>query len=166
MAKSNVSEPAIAAQPIFLTNISNFPVENIMLTVDREYGSASNVQVSVEPSTAFDLQKGQAMSKLAFAKATANISEPVRAKIIITGRLGQLNNRAGANDSYDYYTQYYEGEQSLQSYYPKTTNTQYYTNTDQTLGMIDVIIFYSGFNCLKVNPIDSMEYNMTNLGQI
>jgi len=153
LAQSNSQEKAVAAQPLFVTNISSFPVENIGFNVDREYASGANVQLSVEPPGLVSLERGQSINppKLVFAQASSKISEPVRGKILITGKMGQLNNKAGQLDGYNYYDNYYDGKTSLNSYTPKTTNS--YQNTSQTLGMIDVIVYYSGFNCLTANLV-------------
>jgi len=153
LAQSNSQEKAVAAQPLFVTNISSFPVENIGFNVDREYASGANIQLSVEPPGLVSLERGQSINppKLVFAQASSKISEPVRGKILITGRMGQLNNKAGQRDGYNYYDNYYDGKTSLNSYTPKTTSS--YQNTSQTLGMIDVIIYYSGFNCLTANLV-------------
>ena len=152
LAQSNPQEKAVAAQPIFVTNISSFPVENINFAVNREYASGANVKVEVAPSGVVTLERGQAITppKVVYAEAASKISEPVRSRIEITGRLGQLNNRSGQNDRYNYYDDYYSGTNTLNTYSPKQTN--YYQNQSEVLGMIEVIVYYSGYNCLTARP--------------
>jgi hypothetical protein len=199
LAQSSATQKAQAAQPVFLTNISSFPVDNIQLTVDREYGSGANIKPEIVPAGMISLQPGQSAQKLVFAQATSKISEPVRATITITGRLGNLNNRLGRMDRYGYYDQYYNGNNSLNNYSPNNGyaynngnynyynsinngynsssgyynggfNNNYYNNygnysyfnSNQTLGQIQLMIYYSGYNCLTANLVSDVtsEYDL------
>ncbi|MFA6065373.1 MAG: carboxypeptidase-like regulatory domain-containing protein [archaeon] len=167
MAQRSSTEPAVAAQPLFVTNISSFPVEGITFAVDKEYGNAGNIQLSVEPPGTVNLERGQTMpTKVVFAKSSSKLSEPVRGRITITGKMGQLNNRSAQNDRYDYYSNFNNGQNALANYNPNTSSSYYnnYTNTNQTLGLIDVIVYYSGYNCLKAYPVDSLEFSMPDEG--
>jgi len=156
LAQSNPTEKATAAQPVFITNISSFPVENIQLSVGKDYASSSGIQLSIEPGGAVNLQRGQSIipPKVLFAQANSKISEPVKGKIEITGKLGNLNNSSGQNDRYNYYENYYEGKTNLSSYAPKSSS--YYTNTSQILGIIDVTAIYSGYECLKAGLVSDV----------
>ncbi|MFA5930878.1 MAG: hypothetical protein WC821_01040 [archaeon] len=161
LTQNSAAEKAIAAQPLFVTNTSAFPVDNIGFSVDNDYTSGANVKISVEPSGTTSLLPGQAIipTKLVIATANNKISEPARAQIQITGKMGQLNNQSGQNDRYGYYNDYYDGTTPLNNYYPKTSNVNYYQNTNQTLGLIEVIVYYSGYNCLSANIVsDSLGY--------
>lgn len=130
LAQSSTAQKATAAQQFFVSNISSFPVENITFTVDKEYASGSNVDLTIEPPGTVSLDVGQGLSKIAFAKASSKVSEPVRAKIIINGRMGRLNNRAGQYDQYGSYN-YYNGNYNGNSYYGNTYNAYggNYTNS-------------------------------------
>jgi hypothetical protein len=168
LAQSSISEKAQAAQPIFVTNISSFPVENITFSPDREYGSGSNIQFRVAPPGAVNLERGQTMAppKLVTAEANSKVTEPVRGRIVINGRMGQLNNRARQRDGYDYYNDYANGTKPLAGYAPQTSN--YYDNSSSILGIIEIIAMYSGYNCLKVYALDDepLDYRLGNLGQM
>gem|GEM_PF-1689284 len=130
LAQSSTADKATAAQQFFVSNVSSFPVENITFTVDKEYASGSNVDLTVEPPGTISLDVGQGLSKIAFAKSSSKVTEPVRAKIIINGRMGRLNNRGGQYDRYGYYD-YYNGNNNSNSYYGNTYNAYggNYTNS-------------------------------------
>ncbi len=149
LAQSSTAEKATAAQQFFVSNISSFPVENITFTVDKEYASGSNVDLTIEPPGTISIGVGQGISKIAFAKASSKVSEPVRAKIIINGRMGRLNNRAGQYDQYGSYN-YYNGNYNGNSYYGNTYNANggNYTNSSGYNNN-----YYSGANNLSsYNP--------------
>jgi hypothetical protein len=154
LAQSSPSEKAIAAQPIFVTNTSSFPVENISFAVATNALSGANIKLSIEPPGAVSLQRGQAIipAKLVVATAQSKVSDPVEGYIDITGRMGELNNRAGQNDRYNYYENYYSGAASLANYSP--SQKSYYQNTSSILGRIKVLVFYSGYNCLSARVTD------------
>lgn len=161
LTQNSAAEKAVAAQPLFITNTSAFPVENIAFSVNTDYTAGSNVKISVEPSGSVSLARGQTITptKLVYAIATGKISEPARAQIQITGKMGELNNQSYQNDRYGYYSDYYDGTTSLNSYLPNTSNRNYYQSTNETIGLIDVIVYYSGYNCLSANIVsDSLGY--------
>ncbi|MEI7960846.1 MAG: hypothetical protein WCI04_00770 [archaeon] len=168
LAQPNISEKASAAQPIFVSNISAFPVNDLTFVVDKDYASQASMKISVEPSAVVSLLPGQAITppKVVFAQSNSKITEPVRAKILISGSMGQLNNRTGQSDNYNYYANYLNGtahggntayganaiygnSPSLNSY--SSGSSPYYSNVKQTLGAIDVIVYYSGYNCLQAH---------------
>lgn len=207
LAQSNLNEKATMAQPIVVTNLSSFPVDNLSFSISNDYLSttSSNLKLSVEPSNATSLLPGQSIipPKVIFAQSNSKITEPVQARIIITGTMRQLNNRAGQLDNYNYYNNYNNGlsyggstnpigyynnyntgggsiyssgsnyfgngaypNNGLSSYYnsnnyygnalPLSTyspqSSPYYSNSgSQVLGIINVIAYYSGYNCLQAN---------------
>ncbi len=162
LTQNSATEKAVAAQPIFVTNVSSFPVENIGFAVQNQadYASGTNVNLEVLPATKVSLEKGQAITppKVVYASASSKVSEPTRKQIIISGRMGQLQNRTGQSDTYNYYNDYASGNLPLNSYTPPSSN--YYANTEETLGLIDVTIFYSGFNCLEARVVSSDDYGI------
>ncbi|MCX6800812.1 MAG: hypothetical protein NTZ73_01335 [Candidatus Diapherotrites archaeon] len=174
LAQNSQNAKATAMQPIFVTNISNFPVEGITFSAQRDYGSGTNVSLSIEPPGTITLEKGQSAAKNAFAQAASVITEPVRASILIRGRMGNLDNRSGQRDGYGYYENYYNDyynqyenssgttlTNNINTYAPATN---VYTTGMEDLGVIDVMIYYSGFNCFKVSPIDDMTFNISSAG--
>ena len=155
LAQDRPTGKAIAAQPIFVTNVSQFPVEGISFSVDKaEYSQGGNVKITVEPPGTSNLEKGQSINppKLVFGEASSKASEPTRAKISIRGRLGQLNNRVGQRDNYNNYLSFASGSSSLSNYNSSVTG---YNNSNDLLGVIDVIAYYSGLDCLKVSVVNS-----------
>ena len=163
LAQSSATAKATAAQPLFVTNMSEFPVENINFSVDTQYGTGGNVKITVEPSGAVNLEKRQSIAppKVVFAQASTKISEPVEAQILIKGKLGNLNNSSGQRDNYNYYDDYSTGKKPIASYNPKSTN---YSTGSDILGVVKVIVYYSGYECLKVFPVDAMEFHLSSEG--
>ncbi|MCX6803536.1 MAG: hypothetical protein NTY48_03115, partial [Candidatus Diapherotrites archaeon] len=108
LAQSNLTQKAVAAEPMFISNISSFPVDNISFSVNSSYFQQANVRLTVEPSGNVSLLPGQSIvpPKVVFAQANSKISEPARATIEISGKMGQLANRTGQLDNYNYYNQY------------------------------------------------------------
>ena len=157
LAQGAIKDKATAAQPLFVTNISAFPIENISFSQSTSY-SASNVKLEIQPAGSVSLERGQAITppKVLFATANSKITEPVESMIEITGRFGNMNNKAAQYDRYQYYDMYNEGTQSLSTYSPNTSTKASYTNTNRVLGVIKVLAMYSGYNCLKASLADSM----------
>ncbi|MFA5741991.1 MAG: hypothetical protein WC874_03830, partial [Candidatus Izemoplasmatales bacterium] len=83
LAQNSERGKAAAIQPIYITNVSNFPVEGITFSVQKEYASGTNVSLNVEPAAVINLDKGQSARKDAYAQAASIITEPVRASILI-----------------------------------------------------------------------------------
>ena len=110
LAQGAIKDKATAAQPLFITNISAFPIENITLSQGSNY-TASNVKLDIQPSGSVSLERGQAIvpAKVVFATANSKITEPVESVIEITGRFGNMNNKAAQYDRYQYYDMYNEG---------------------------------------------------------
>ncbi len=159
LAQNSAGGKAIAAQPIFVTNISDFTVEGIDFSIDKDYVNSGGISLNVEPPGAVTLEKRQSITppKYVFAQGELKDSKPATAKIQIKGRMANLNNSSGQRDGYDYYENYYNGTQSLNSYRPNTTN---YSTGTQVLGEINVIVYYSGFDCLTVSATDDLTYNL------
>ena len=157
LAQGAIKDKATAAQPLFVTNISAFPIENISFSQSSTY-TASNVKLEIQPSGSVSLERGQSITppKILFATADSKITEPVQSTIEITGRFGNMNNKAAQYDRYQYYDMYNEGTQSLSTYAPKSSTQSSYTNTNKVLGVIQVLTMYSGYNCLKAALADSM----------
>ena len=167
LAQNDTQGKAFAAQPLYVTNISEFPVEGIGFSVDTEYATGSNVKVTVEPSGTVNLEPKQSIipAKLVVAQSSSTISEPVRSQIIINGKMGNLNNQG--NDRYDYYENYYGGNTTgansktpAQYYAPKNVSAGY-TQANTALGVVEVMVYYSGFDCLKAYPLDDLTYNLS-----
>lgn len=166
LAQPNISAKASAAQPLYITNMSQFPIEGISFSVNTDYATGSNIKITVEPGTETNLQPKQTMvpTKVVFAEASSSVSEPVKAQIMINGRMANLMNYEGT-DKYDYSNNYYgkdgySNPKSVSYYAPKNVSTGY-SNTSSTLGVIDVMVYYSGHNCLKVYPMDDLTYNLS-----
>jgi hypothetical protein len=174
LAQNSERGKAAAIQPIYITNVSNFPVEGITFSVQKEYASGTNVSLNVEPAAVINLDKGQSARKDAYAQAASIITEPVRASILIRGRMGQVYNRSGQRDAYNYYDNYYNDYADQTS---GTTSEDYryninnyasatngYSTGTEDLGIIDVMIYYSGFDCFRVSPVDDMSFFVSNSG--
>lgn len=167
LAQPNLSAKASAAQPLYITNASQFPVEGISFSVNTDYATGSNIKINVEPSTAVNLLPKQTMTpaKIVYAEASSTVSEPVKSQILINGKMGNLSTYEGA-DKYDYSSNYYgkdgynTSKNSVSYYAPKNVSTGY-SNTTNVLGAIDVMVYYSGYNCLKVYPMDDLTYNLS-----
>ncbi len=157
LAQGAIKDKATAAQPLFITNISAFPIENISFSQSTSY-SASGVKLEIQPTGSVNLGRGQAITpaKILFATANSKITEPVESAIEITGRFGNMNNKAAQYDRYQYYDLYNEGARNLSSYAPQTSSLASYANTNRVLGVIKVLTMYSGYNCLKASLADSM----------
>ncbi len=157
LAQDSPKNKAIAVQPIFVTNISQFPVEGITFSIDKDYGSS--LSLSVEPNTAVSLEKGQSINPTRFlvAESSSKFSEPIKAKILITGQLGNLNNRSGTRDAYNY-DDLLSGKNNLNNY---TNISNGYSTGQETLGMIDVEVHYSGLDCLKASLVGDNTFNLS-----
>ncbi|HNV01525.1 MAG TPA: carboxypeptidase-like regulatory domain-containing protein, partial [archaeon] len=167
LAQNDLTAKATAAQPLYVTNISQFPVEGISFSVNTDYATGSNIKITVEPSNAVNLSPKQTMNpaKIVFATATSAVSEPVNSQILINGKMGNLTKYEGT-DQYDYSNNYYDEDgysntkKSITYYAPKNVSTGY-SNTTSVLGAIDVMVYYSGYNCLKAYPMDDLTYNLS-----
>lgn len=160
LAQDAPQRPAIAANPIFVTNISQFPIDGIRFSIDKDYGS--NLTLSVEPNVAVDLGKGQSISpaRMLFAQSSSNFSEPIHAKILIEGQLGNLNNRSGMRDNYNY-DDFLTGRANISNYSPSNTG---YSSGQEVLGVINVEIHFSGLDCLKGYIAGENIFNLSALG--
>ena len=159
LAQTNVSEKATAAQPLFISNTSSFPIDNIQLSQAIDSLSQTNVKLTIEPTATVSLLPGQAISppKILFATANSRITEPVKARIDISGTMGNLQNRSWQNDRYGYGNNYLNSTQSINNYSSATSRNyaSNYGNINQMLGSIDVTVFYSGYNCLTGHVTES-----------
>lgn len=157
LAQGAIKDKATAAQPLYITNISAVPIENISFSQGTTY-SASGVKLEIQPVGSINLDRGQSITpaRVIFATANSTITEPVESTIEIKGRFGNLNNRAAQYDRYQYYDLYNSGAYSLDSYTPNTSTMSSYTNTNKVLGVIRVTSMYSGYNCLKASLADSL----------
>jgi hypothetical protein len=157
LAQNSSSGKATAAQPLFVTNVSDFQVDGINFVIDKEYTTTSGLTLRVEPPGEVNLEKKQSITppKYIFAQGALKDSKPAVLKIQITGKMSNLNNQSGQRDNYDYYENYYNGTAPLSTYTPKTNN---YSTGNQVLGEINVMIYYSGFDCLTVAPTDDLTY--------
>jgi hypothetical protein len=148
LAQDKVGAKAVASRPIFVTNVSGYPVEGIKFSQTQEYASTSNVSIRIVPPETVSLQAGQSMQpKLLFAEASTRFSEPVQTQVRITGKLGDLDNRVNSRDNYNY-QDFVNGTNPLNTY--RSSNTGY-TNSSDLLGTINVLVYYSGFDCLKAS---------------
>ncbi len=161
LAQNSPTAKAISAQPIFVTNVSQYSVEGIKFSTEKEYASESNVKLSIEPADMVSLEAGQSINpaKILFAEASTKYSEPVRGTVTITGKIGNLNNRIGTSDNYNY-QDFLSGKYSINNY---QNNSAGYTSTSNTLGVIDVLVYYSGFDCLKTT-ISNGTFNLSQEG--
>ncbi|MBT4596465.1 MAG: hypothetical protein HOC95_00675, partial [Candidatus Diapherotrites archaeon] len=183
LAKDKPTGAATAAQPIFITNSSQFPIEGLRFSVEKDYATQSNVRISVEPSGVVSLGAGESISppKLIFAEASSKLTGPAKARIYIEGSLANLNNRVGSNDRYDYqalfassyasttrqnysnssnqnrYTNNYSNQGTL-GYYDQSSG---YANSRDLLGVIEATVYYSGFDCLKVSVVGDNTFNLS-----
>ncbi len=160
LAQTNVNEKATAAQPIFISNRSSFPIDNIQLAQGTDSLSQANVKLTIEPTATVSLLPGQAISppKILFASASSRITEPVKARIDISGTMGNLENRSWQNDNYGYSNNYTNSSRSINTYSQANSRNyynNYYGSTGQMLGSIDVTVFYSGYNCLTGHVTES-----------
>ena len=201
LAQGNIRDKAVAAQPIFVSNSSSFPIENISFSVERQYFLNPNIRISVEPPGASILAPGQAIipPKVIFASADSKTTDPFEALIVISGKMSNLGNRRGQMDAYGYYSDpyawsgnYLGGQAVYENFYDYKSNygvntpnysnsydssmidsynsktgryggyypamplnnytpssSNYYRNSSQILGVIKLIVFYSGYDCLK-----------------
>jgi hypothetical protein len=161
MTQNSVGQKATAAQPLYITNNSQFPIQNIGFNIQ---GTANGAKLSVEPSGAVNLEAGQTITptKVLFAQGNSKLSEPIQQTVVVTGRMGNLNNRSGQRDLYGQYNNYYNGSgtyNSLTNYRPSVTN--YTTSNNETLCTINATIYHSGFDCLKVNIVDDPTFNLS-----
>ncbi|MFA5763588.1 MAG: carboxypeptidase-like regulatory domain-containing protein [archaeon] len=148
LAQDKVGAKAIASQPIFVTNVSQFSVEGIKFSQSSEYAPQSNVSVKIVPPETVALLAGQAMQpKLLFAEASTRFADAIETQINITGKLSGLDNRIGTQDNYNY-ADVVSGKTSINNYNNSSTG---YTSSENLLGVINVLIYYSGFDCLKTN---------------
>lgn len=160
LAQDAPQRPAIAAQPIFVTNVSQFPIDGIKFSIDRGYGAG--VSLSVEPNMPIDLARGQSITptRILFAESSSKFSEPVYAKILIEGQLGNLNNRIGMRDNYNY-DDFLTGRINISNYNP---NDRGYSTGQEVLGVINVEIHFSGLDCLKASLVGDNTFNLSAQG--
>jgi hypothetical protein len=162
MTQNAAGQKATAAQPLYITNNSAYPIENLNFSIQ---GSSNGTKLSIEPSGAVNLGAGQAITpaKVVFAQGNTTLTEPVQQTIVVTGRMGNLNNRSGQRDSYNYYNNYNNnnsniGYNPLSNYNPSASN--YASSSNNTLCTIQATLYHSGFDCLKVNVVNDLSFNL------
>ncbi|MDD4251385.1 MAG: hypothetical protein PHX27_04305, partial [Candidatus ainarchaeum sp.] len=162
LAQNNAKEKAIAIQPVFVTNVSQFSVEGIGFSVNTEYATQSNVKLTIEPPAQVSLESGQSINptKMIVAEASTKFSEPVKSQILISGRMGNLDSRVGSKDNYDYQA-LLSGQMNLSNY---NNNSKGYSTGTDNLGIIEVMTYYSGYDCLKISGVDNSTFNLTQDG--
>ncbi len=190
---------AMASQPLFVTNASEFNISNIDFSVEKDYSSSgSGVRISVEPNGGVNLSKQQTIQppKLVYAEANSKLSEPFYATIMIKGNVEHFGTGNIQKDRYGYYDDYYSAKSNSTYRPPSMRDTSGFIGNDERnnekvnynkngiytpysstyknysgikgttelLGVIEVIVNYSGHECLKASPLSNMTFNLSTIG--
>ncbi|MDD3159876.1 MAG: carboxypeptidase-like regulatory domain-containing protein [Candidatus ainarchaeum sp.] len=160
LSQATGASETIATQPIFVRNISSFPVKNLQFTVSSENATDAGVTVTVEPTTISALNKGDSLipTRVIYAKGKSTLTTPLSFKVFINGEMDTSGEELSVNDNYNYYQQYVDGTANI-SDYVAASNGQYATN--QTLGVINVEVNYSGAECLKAYFTEDSTFSLT-----